>query len=43
MKKKHIKKQLKKIIENEPNSLKAYAANEALDHEDIKTFFLDLQ
>ncbi len=43
MKKKKIRKQLQYIIENEVDTLRAYVAQEALEQEDIKIFFSDLQ
>lgn len=43
MKKDHLKTQLQSIVENNPNTLKAFVAQEALEQEDIKAFFSDLQ
>ena len=40
---KHLKHQLQAIIEDKPNTLEAYVAKEALEHEDIVAFFSDLQ
>jgi len=36
-------KQLKAICENEPRTIRAFVAEEALDHDDPATFFNDLQ
>lgn len=40
---KTLRNKLKAIINNDPNSIKADVAREALDHEDISCFFTDLQ
>jgi len=43
LKNKEIKKALKEIIENEPASIKAYVATEALDYgASLKSFFHDV-
>lgn len=42
MKEKQIRTILKNIADNEPNSIKACVANEALQSKNIKSFFNDL-
>ncbi|WP_456440816.1 DUF7222 domain-containing protein [Psychroserpens sp.] len=43
MKKDHLKTQLQFIIDNQPNTLKAFVAQEAIEQENIEDFFSDLQ
>ncbi len=43
MKPDNFRKQLQTIIENEPHSIKAFVADEALEYHDIEDFFSDLQ
>ena len=38
-----MKNSLKQILKDNPNTIKAEVAEEALDHEDPKTFFEELQ
>ena len=39
----NLKKQLQNIIKNEPKTIKAFVAQEALENDNIKAFFSDLQ
>ena len=43
MKKSNIEIQLQDIIDNEPRTLKAYVAEEAIGYDEIEEFFMDLQ
>ncbi len=43
MKNKYLKTQLQRIIDNDPKSINAFVAQEAIEREDIKSFFSDLQ
>lgn len=43
MKNNNLKTQLQNIFNNEPNTFKAYVAQEAIEYHDIKAFFADLQ
>ena len=38
-----VRQQLQNIIENEPSTIRAYVATEALDYDDPAVFFSDLQ